>query len=138
MKKMIVTDAELLSNLLFGPGQPLGGSRLGDEELVRLASETFSEKPFCVVRHWMLLDVMLPQSMEKDIKAQGTQATILYAQVMVFDSRGMHKPGGSVLSSYQLEFDGCVFESKDTIFILAGRGSRKHASLPAVQALAAY
>lgn len=138
MKKTTVSDAELLSDLLFGPAQPLGGSRLADDELVSLCNETFSEKPFCVVRHWMLLDVMLPQSMEKDIKARGTQATILYAQVMVFDSRGMHQPRGSVLSSYQLDFDGCVFESKETIFILAGRGSRKHASLPAVQALAAY
>ena len=135
---MTVSDAELLSDLLFGPAQPMGGSRLGDAELVRLASETFREKPFCVVRHWMLLDVMLPPSIEEGMKAQGIEATILYAQRMVFDSLGMHRPGDSILSGYQSDFDGCIFESKDTIFILGGRGARKHASSPAVQALAAY
>jgi len=135
---MIVTDAELLSDLLFGPAQVLGGSRLGDDDLVRLASETFTEKPFCVVRHWMLLDVMLPQAIEEEIEAQGVKATILYAQRMVFDSRGMRRPGDIVLSGYQSDFDGCIFESKETIYILGGRGSRKHASSPAVQALAAY
>jgi hypothetical protein len=138
MKKTTVSDAELLSDLLFGPAQPLGGSRLGDDELVRLASETFSGKPFCVVRHWMLLDVLLPQSIEEEIAAQGVKATILYAQRTVFDSRGIHRPGDSVLSGYQSDFDGCIFESKETIYILGGRGSRKHASSPAVQALAAY
>lgn len=132
-----VTDTDLLGDLLFGPAQPLGGSTLGDDELIKLAVDTFGEKPFCIVRGWMLLDVMLPDFQEREIKAQGLDATVLYAQGAVFDSQNKHSPGDSILSGYQCDFDGCIFESKTTIFILAGRGARKHVSLPAVEAIAA-
>ncbi len=135
---MVVSDVELLGELLFGSARALGGSRLEDDELIELATVTFTEKPFCIVRQWLLLDVMLPESEEQEIKAQGLEATILYAQKTVFDSKGKHQAGDSLLSDYQLDFDGCIFESKDTLYILAGRGARKHASYPAVQALAAY
>jgi len=138
MTRMSVTDDELLGDLLYGSARPLGGSKLGDDELVELAADTFKEKPFCIVRHWLILDVMLPESTEQKIKAQGLEATVLYAQSAVFDSDNKHAPGDSILSGYLRDFDGCIFESKTTIFILAGRGFRKHVSLPAFQALNAY
>ncbi|OYQ23347.1 DUF6957 family protein [Pseudomonas mandelii] len=132
---MVVSDTELLGELLFGSARVLGGSGLDDSELIELATEIFSDKPFCIVRQWMLLDVMLPDSRDKEIKAQGLEATILYAQTMVFDSNNKHQPGDSILSDFQSDFEGCFFESKDKLYILAGRGARKHASLPAVKAL---
>jgi hypothetical protein len=132
-----VTDIDLLGDLLFGSARSLGGSKLGDDELIELAADTFREKPFCIVRRWMLLDVMLPESQEREIKTQGLEATLLYAQAAVFDSQSKLQPGDSILSDFQREFDGCIFESKHTIFILAGRGARKHVSLPAVEAIAA-
>jgi hypothetical protein len=138
MKKSNVTDTELLGDLFYGTAHIVGGSRLTDDELIRLANDTFREKQFCIVRNWMLLDVLPPPSIEQDIKAQGLEATILYAQMMVFDSQDMHRPGESVLSGYQRDFDGCIFESKDVLYILAGRGARKHVSVPAVAALHEY
>ncbi|MFJ5282756.1 DUF6957 family protein [Pseudomonas sp. NPDC088429] len=132
-----VTDIELLGDLLFGPAQSLGGSNLSNDELIELAAESFTEKPFCIVRRWMVLDVMLPEFQEREIKAQGLEATRLYAQSSEFDSENTYQPGDSILSDFQREFDGCIFESKTTIFILAGRGARKHVSLPTVEALAA-
>ena len=132
-----VTDTDLLSDLLFGPAQPLRGTKLGDDELIELVAGTFGEKPFCIVRGWMLLDVMLPDFREREIKAQSLEATVLYAQAAVFDSQNRRQPGDSVLSDFQRDFDGCIFESNHTIFILAGRGARKHVSLPAVEAVAA-
>ncbi|MNO09341.1 hypothetical protein D3C81_2324370 [compost metagenome] len=56
----------------------------------------------------------------------------------MFDSQNTHSPGDSILSGYQCDFDGCIFESKDTLYILAGRGARKHVSAPAVEALRAF
>ncbi|MGY2273077.1 DUF6957 family protein [Pseudomonas reactans] len=135
LRDMAVTDVELLGELLFGSAQVVGGSRLEDDELIELATVNFTEKPFCIVRQWMLLDVMLPESRDKEIKAQGLEATILYAQTMVFDSSNKLQPGDSILSDLQSDFEGCFFESKDTLYILAGRGARKHAGLPAVKAL---
>lgn len=130
-----VTNADLLGDLLFGSARPLGGSKLGDDELIELAADTFRENPFCIVRHWMVLDVMLPEFQEREIKAQGLEATLLYAHFAVFDSQNKYQPGDRIVSGYQRDFDGCFFESNDTIFILAGRGARRHASFPAVQAL---
>ncbi|MFJ2484864.1 DUF6957 family protein [Pseudomonas sp. NPDC087639] len=133
-----VTDTDLLGDLLFGPAQILGGSKLGNDELIELAAETFVEKPFCIVRGWMLLDVMLPEFQEQDVKAQGLEATVLYAQAVVFDSSKQLKPGDSVLSDFQSDFEECIFESKGVLYILAGRGARKHASAPALDALRAF
>ncbi|MGY2257991.1 DUF6957 family protein [Pseudomonas sp. SDO55104_S430] len=135
MKKTNATDPELLGDLLFGSARTLGGSRLRDEELIPLAADTFGKQHFCIVRYWMVLDVMLPESQEREIKAQGLEATVLYAQAVVFDSANKLQPGDSVISDFQSDFEECVFESKDTLYILAGRGARKHASLPAVKAL---
>lgn len=135
---MNATDAELLGELLFGSAQVLGGSKLDDDELIELAADIFTEKPFCIVRQWMLLDVMLPESQEQEVKAQDLEATVLYAQAAVFDSQNKHQPGDSVLSDFQSDFDESIFESKDTLYILAGRGARKHVSAPAVEALRAF
>ncbi|MCK8654750.1 DUF6957 family protein [Pseudomonas umsongensis] len=133
-----VTDTDLLGDLLFGPAQSLGGSKLGNDELIELATVNFTEKPFCIVRQWLLLDVMLPESQEREVKAQGLGATILYTQSVIYDSQLKLQPGDSVLSDFQSDFEECIFESKDKLYILAGRGARKHASAPAVEALRAF
>lgn len=86
----------------------------------------------------MLLDLMLPASQEQELITQGLKSCVLYAQATVYDSQGELKPGDSLLSDYERDFDGCIFESKDILYISAGRGAGKHASLSAVQALAAY
>ena len=130
-----VTDTDLLGDLLFGPAQSLGGAKLGDDELIELAVGTFGEKPFCIVRRWMVLDVLLPESQEREVKAQGLGATILYTQSVIYDSQLKLQPGDSVLSDFQSDFEECIFESKDKLYILAGRGARKHVSVPAVAAL---
>ncbi|MBK3468879.1 DUF6957 family protein [Pseudomonas sp. MF6776] len=135
---MVVSDTELLSELLFGSARVLGGSGLDDSELIELATDTFIEKPFCIVRQWMVLDVMLPDFRDKELKTQGLEATILYAQAVVFDSSNRLQAGDRVLSDFQSDFDGCIFESQDVLYILAGRGSRKHVSVPTVEALRAF
>jgi len=132
---MVVSDTDLLGELLFGSARVLGGSRLDDNELIELATVTFTDKPFCIVRQWLLLDVMLPEFQEQEVKAQGLGTTVLYAQSAIYDSQSKLQPGDSVLSDFQSEFEECIFESKDVLYILAGRGARKHASLPAVEAL---
>lgn len=134
---MVVSDTELLGELLFGSARVLGGSSLEDDELIELAIVTFTEKPFCIVRQWLLLDVMLPEFQDQELKAQGLKATVLYAQAVVFDSNNKQQPGDSVLSDFQSDFESCIFESRDVLYILAGRGARKHVSAPAVEALRA-
>lgn len=133
----MVSDSDLLGDLFYGFAQPLHGSRLNDEELIRLTRETFPSKPYCIVRNWMLLDVMLSEPMRKELKAIGQQPVVLYAQCVISDSSGRKAPGENVCTMFQDFFDDCFFESGDTLFILAGRGSRKHTNLRAVAALKA-
>ena len=128
----------LLADLHYGPACILNGAELDDDELIRVSNEAFKGRPFCVVRHWMIFDVMVSSSTEHELKMQGLKPTILYSPMTLYDSQGKHSPGESVLSEYLRDLDGCIFESKDKLYILAGRGSRKYASLPAVQALEAY
>ncbi|WP_115147681.1 DUF6957 family protein [Pseudomonas jessenii] len=131
-------ETELVADVLYGPARTMGGSRLDDDELIKLAREEFKGKPFCVVRNWMILDVMLSESQESRIKRQGLQPTVLYVHHVVFNTEARISDGDTVISGYQKDFHGCFFESNDTLFILAGRGFRKHVSLPALLALEAF
>ncbi|AXI60027.1 hypothetical protein DLD99_05935 [Pseudomonas kribbensis] len=131
-------ELELLSDLFYGPACVLNGAKLDDDELIRASHEAFTGRPFCVVRHWMLLDVMLPTSQEQEVKMQGLKPCVLYAQATVYDSLGELKRDDSLLSDYERDFDSCIFESKDVVYILGGRGARKHVSFPALQALSAF
>ncbi|RZO09559.1 hypothetical protein EKG40_08255 [Pseudomonas moorei] len=133
----MTSDSDLLGDLFYGFAQPLHGSWLSDDELIRLTQEAYPSKPYCIVRNWMLLDVMLSERLRKEITVGGQQPVVLYAQNVVKDSGGRRQPDDSVCTSFQVFFDDCFFETKDTLFILAGRGSRKHTNLLAVAALKA-
>lgn len=131
-------QAELIEDVLYGPARMLGGSMLEDDELIKLACEEFEGQPFCVVRNWMILDLLLPEAQEREIRGQGLQASVLYVHQAVFDSDAQIAAGDRFVTGYKKDFHGCFFESQDKLYILAGRGSRKYASLPAVQALEIY
>lgn len=131
-------QAELIEDVLYGPAQTRGGSRLEDAELIKLAHEEFEGQPFCIVRNWMMVDLLLSDAQERDVRKQGLHPTVLLINKVVFDSEARVPAGDSFITSYQKDFHGCFFESKDILYILAGRGARKHASLSAVQALASY
>ncbi len=128
-------DLEAAAELLYGPAQPLMGSPLDDEQLIEAALRAFEGQPFCIVRAWMIIDVMLSDSSQRECEALGMQPVILYAQNVILDSRNRFKPGGCVISTYQVAQFGYFFESKNTTYLLAGRGCRKYASFPAVAAL---
>ncbi|MDR8365041.1 DUF6957 family protein [Pseudomonas sp. JL3] len=128
-------QADLIEDVLYGPAQILGGSQLEDGELIQLAREEFEGQPFCIVRNWMLLDLLLTEAQEREVRKQGLQPTVLFISKAVFDSEACPPTGDGFITGYQKDFHGCFFESKDTLYILAGRGSRKHASLPAVTSL---
>lgn len=128
-------QADLIEDVLYGPARMLGGSRLGDYELIKLAREEFEGQLFCIVRNWMLIDLMLSDEQENEIRKQGLQPSVLYANYAVFDSEERIARGNGFITGYQKDFHGCFFESKDKLYILAGRGARKYASVPAVAAL---
>lgn len=130
-------EIELLADLFFGPACAMTGSRLEDDKLIQVAAETFQERPFLIVRNWMLIDVLLSDADEQKITEQGLVPTILYSQTTVFGLDKNYGVSRGVLSNFQHRYDDCFFESKEMLYILGGRGFRKYASVPAISALAA-
>ncbi|BBH46732.1 DUF6957 family protein [Pseudomonas sp. KU43P] len=128
-------EAALVADFLYGYSFPLEGDGQPDDVIVDTAWTNNKGRPFYVVRDWLLLDIMVPSDVEDDLNAMGLQPTVVFANTVVYDSRVRGSRVGAIRSSFQRILDGCTFESMHTSYILAGPGTRKHVSLPALQAL---
>lgn len=128
-------EAALVSDFLSEHGLPLDGDGRLDELIVETAWANNQGRPFYIVRDWLLLDIMVPSDVEDDLKAMGLQPTVVFANTVVYDSRARGSRVGAIRSSFQRVLEDCTFESMNTSYILAGPGTRKHVSLPALQAL---
>ena len=47
---------ETITELLYGPGQPMPGSAMTDEQALVFARKRFPHSEFCLVRHWRWID----------------------------------------------------------------------------------
>lgn len=128
-------ESALVADLLSGHGLPLEGDGQSDELIVKTAWANNQGRPFYVVRDWLLLDVLVPSDVEDELKAKGLKPTVVYAHTVVYGSKADDSHVGAIRSSFQRGLDGCIFESMNTNFFLAGPGIRKYASLPALLAL---
>ncbi|MGO3984309.1 hypothetical protein ABI582_07955 [Pseudomonas sp. SAS7] len=128
-------EAALVADFLSEHGLPLDGDGRLDELIVETAWANNQGRPFYIVRDWLLLDIMVPSDVEDDLKAMGLQPTVVFANTVVYDSKTRRSRVGAIRSSFQRALDNCTFESMNTSYILAGPGTRKHVSLPALQAL---
>lgn len=128
-------EQHLISDILHGPAMVLGGSGLADAAATSAAAEVFAGQRFCVVRHWLLLDVVLPLERQQAVAASGLSSTVLYAHTLVHDSTGHCWPGRPVLTGFERSQEDCFFQSEQGLFVLAGSGGRKSISLPAFLAL---
>jgi len=131
-KKGGKVEAAQLAFFLLDGAEHVEGLPLPDDELIGLAKRRSGDRPFCVIRNWVILDVMVSASDEKSLDAQGLQPTVMLGREIVYDSRTQSSRPGGLRSSFESSFVESVFESKDTLYYLAGPGFRKHTSLPAV------
>lgn len=129
------SDLDELAELLYGPAEVVQGTDLSDSELVEFAAKSYPNKPYCIVRQWMIINVMVSAEREQEIKKAGMRPTVIYAENTILDSSCRFPAGHWVRSTYQVSFEKCFFETKNTIYILAGRGFRKFASTKAVLSL---
>ena len=128
-------DEDLITDLLRSQGETVRGSSRPDAELIEMAQRLFAGRRFCIVRNWLLLDVMHSDEDCRQLKAQGCEPIVVYASELAYDS-GVDAPRmGAIRSSYQSAFKDFWFETKNSVFILAGVGARKWASVPALLAL---
>lgn len=119
----MVTLAEI-SQLLYGAGEEVAGWEGTQDELIALAAKAFPGKAFCVVKQWILTDLTVNSDERAKLTGLGLLPATLFAHEVVLDSR--------VRSNFGVSFtEGCMFETKNTVYLLLGPGLSKEASIGA-------
>ena len=102
------------------------------DELIAFAANAFPGKAFCVVRQWISIDLTVTPAEKEKLNGLGLLPATLYAHEVVFDSQNRFQPGMWVRSNFGKSFtEGCMFETKGTVYLLLGPGLRKEASIGA-------
>ena len=112
--------------LLHGPGEPMSGSAMTNDEALEYGSAAFNGAPFCLVRNWIWLDLEVPADQDKLFTRLDIEPVFLFAHTVVYDSLRRLDVGDFVRTSPLHRFtDGFVFQTKNTHYVLLGEGLRK-------------
>ena len=123
---------EEISQLLYGAGEEVAGWQGTQDELIALAAKTFPGKAFCVVKQWILIDLTVNPAEKEKLSRLGLLPATLFAHEIVLDSKGRFQPSMWVRSNFGVSFtEGCMFETKSTVYLLLGTGQRKEATVGA-------
>jgi hypothetical protein len=123
---------EEISQLLYGVGDEMPGWQGTQDELIVLAAGAFPGKAFCVVRQWILIDLSVNSDEKEKLTGLGLLPATLFAHEIVLDSKSRFQPQMWVRSNFGVSFtEGCMFETKSTVYLLLGPGQRKEASIGA-------
>ncbi|WP_350403777.1 hypothetical protein ABCR88_29385 [Pseudomonas sp. W17] len=123
---------EEISRLLYGAGEEMPGWSDTQEDLISAAAKRFPGKAFCVVKQWILIDLTVNPDEQEKLQGLGLLSGTLFAHEVVFDSQNRFQPQMWVRSNFGVSFtEGCMFETKNTVYLLLGSGLRKEASLAA-------
>ena len=126
-------DLQAISDLLHGPGEPMTGSTMTDEQALAFARERFPYSEFCLVRHWRWIDLDVSDAQRVELEKTQRQPVILYAHGVVYDSARRWDVGDVVRTSPLCSFeDGYLFRTLNSVYLLLGDGQRKRAPLETV------
>jgi hypothetical protein len=122
-----------VTELLYGDGIPMLGHDVSDEEAIALVHQHFGQRPYCLVRQWIWIDLLMPDALFETLRRDDRQPVMLYAHEVVLDSQARLKPGDWVRSTPLVAFsNGCCFQTRNTVYVLLGNGVRKSAELATV------
>lgn len=109
------------------------GTQLPRAEIEALVEDRFGRKSYCLVEDWLIFHVdESPESLAK-VRATGLQPMFMYAHCVIHDQQGRFPPGGWVRSTLCNSFDGvCLFETRNTVYVLVGEGREMKASLKTI------
>lgn len=115
--------------LLDAPGTVMLGHTLAGETILALLDEHYPGRHFCLVREWIWIDLDLPDDVREGMSSMQLQPVMLYGDVLI-DSLGRFDEGEWLRSTPLVAFtQGCLFETRDTVYVLLGHGVRKRAEL---------
>lgn len=126
-------DLNAVTDLLYSPGTVMLGHDMNEEAAVALVQERFPAMPYCLVKRWVWIDLDVPAAVREELESSGYQPVMLYAHEVVLDSQFRFEPGDWVRSTPLRMFsEGCFFQTRNTVYVLLGHGTRKSASLSTV------
>ncbi|MGF6398426.1 hypothetical protein ABH905_002092 [Pseudomonas frederiksbergensis] len=102
------------------------------DALIGAVHEHFPSKPYCLTEDWIIFHVDVSVDDLAKIHAAGHLPLFIFAHKVVHDSRGRFQPGDWVRSSMAISFDGVMFETKNTVYVLMGDGQERVASLKTI------
>lgn len=121
---------------LLGPGVNLMGAELSLEGALSAAREHYKRLPLCVVEDWIILDAILSDDEREKVAVAGCQPMFLFAHKVVHDEQRRFEPGHWVRSSMGTTFkEGFLFATRNSVYVLLGRGHRKSSSIEAIFSL---
>lgn len=118
---------------LFGSSEQLArGTSESVHSLNLTVRRRFPYKPYCLVEQWTIFRADVSSDDLAKIQAAGHFPLFIFAHKVVHDSRGRFQPGEWVRSSMGISFDGVMFETKNTVYVLMGAGQERVASLKTI------
>lgn len=119
-----------ITDLLYGDGIPMSGSKVGQDEAVRIVRERHPYAEYCLVSNWIWLDLDVTQEQRDELVRTNRQPAVIYAHTVIYDSQRRWDVGDFVRTSYLHKFeDNFTFRTLNTIYILIGDGIRTKTSL---------
>lgn len=126
-------DLQAVTELLYGPGEAMAGSGMTDDHALAFARERFSYFEFCLVRHWLWIDLDVTDAQRVELEKTRRQPVILYAHQVIYDSARRWDVGDVVRTSPLCSFeDDFLFRTLNSVYLLLGDGQRKRAPLETV------
>jgi len=119
---------EKVSDFFSSEGEVVHSACDDETAGVTLAQELCPGKPYCSVRQWILVDLDISDDKKALVTNQGFQPVLLYAHTVVTDSAHRFAAGDWVRSTLLIDLkSNCLFETRNSVYILLGAGSRKAA-----------
>lgn len=129
-------EIQAANELFNAPGEPRSGSGENQEALIRIVQARFPDKSFCIVQQWTIVRAIASDGDLTKIHVHGHLPLFVFAEKVILDSRGRFDYGNWVRSTMAISFqDGFLFETKNTVYVLAGDGDEKSANLAAILSL---
>lgn len=129
----IVDDLHAVTDMLYGPGQPMSGSAMTNEQALKLMQSRRLMTGYCLVRDWQWLDLGVTDEQRELLEKTRRQPVIIYAHTVIYDSARRWDVGDFVRTSPLVSFDdGFLFRTLNSVYVLLGDGLRKRAALETV------
>lgn len=133
-----MSELNKIAELLFSPGKVMPGIQMSWEQArARVeARGRASWMPFCVVRDWTWIDLVLSEEEQEMFRTSGCQPAVLYAHSVLFDSERHCDVGDWVRTTPLVSFsEDCFFKTRNTLYVLVGDGQRTQAEFATVMSL---